>query len=561
MGIDINSIFKNIDDNITIHVVTKNFSNCECSEYFRQYKGEKNYINTNEKIKSIISKILLSIGENIPDISELINTCFDLKSGLIGLKLISFFCKLFGTLEHQSHESKHLDPIILEEGEILPQYINQLISLSKDIVKPRIIVILKDENLDHAKELLSGCPHNTNLNLIYSVEKSTVYKIINCGAENPNEFLDAFSRSCLSTCSQTKSDVLYNEEWAENSLIRTYGPEILRIRSKLLYSDKTLIRNELNNTITNIKNTLVSSSNNQKILLAFECMLKLFRVFCNDGGYCDMQDSLSIAKELNSDILLAHVYRNANFLAQYSLNEQIQLMNLACKIFNDNGMIDHAISCKNNMIVRQFYTNDISVQNFIDLQNEANNKVPGLLGLSHINNNTGASLMTKGYYEEAVEAFDKALNYAFRPERCVQNAAILSNRLVAKSCCYYEIEERELLRTLERIISNTELLNLPFLSARYVLNIIAVALNQNFDFGIHLLNRFPVIELIQNSLDTNPLGSGQLLLQMEILDAKYRRLNMSDKCYATKSIIPAQGIRGDFIRQTGYNPCSFSMWF
>ena len=189
-------------------------------------------------------------------------------------------------------------------------------------------------------------------------------------------------------------------------------------------------------------------------------MLKLFRVFCNDGGYCDMQDALSIAKELNNDILLAHVYRNANFLTEYSLNEQIQLMDHAYKIFNDNGMTDHAISCKNNMIVRQFYTNDIIIQNFIDLQEEANNKVPGLVGLSHIHNNTGASLLTKGYYEEAIDAFDKALNYTFRPERCVQNAAILSNRLVAKSCCYYRIEERELFRTLERIISNDELLKL-----------------------------------------------------------------------------------------------------
>lgn len=561
MDIDVNSIFKNFDDNITIHVVTKNFANCECSEYFRQYKGEKNYINTNEKIKSTISRILLTIGENIPDIAELISICFELKSGLIGAKVISIFSKLFGALEHQSNESKHLDPIILEEGEILPKYIDQLISLNKDIVRPRIIVILKDENLDRAKKLLSGCPHNTNLNLIHNVKKSTIYKIINCGAENPDEFLDAFSRSCLSTCSQTSSSVLYNEAWAENSLIRTYGPEILRIRSKLLYSDKTLMRKELNNVITNVKNTVVSSSDNHKIILAFECMLKLFRVFCNDGGYHDMQDALSIAKELNSDILLAHVYRNANFLTEYSLNEQIEFMDLAGKIFNDNGMIDHAISCKNNSIVRQFYTDDISVQKFIDLQQEAQNKVPGLVGISHIHNNAGASLITKGYYEEAIDTLDEAIKYAARPERCVQNAAISSNRLIAKSCCYYDIEERELLRTLEKIIRNPELLNLPFLSARYVLNIIAVALNKDFDFGIDLLNRFPIIKLIQNSLDTHPLGSGQLLLQMGVLDSKHSRLNMLEKCYAPKNIIPAQGIRGDFIKRTGYNPCSFSMWF
>ena len=561
MSIDTSRIFKDIDNNITIHIVTKNFSNHECADYLRQYKGKKNYINTNEKIKSAIFKIILSIGENIPDIAELISMCFDSKSCLLVPKLVSNFSKLFGTLEHQANEENHLDPIILEEGEILPKYINQLISLNKDIVRPRIIVILKDENLNRAKELLSGCPHNTNLNLIYSVEKSVTYKIINCGAENPDEFLDAFSRSCLSTCSKTKFDALYNKEWAENSLVRTYGPEILRIRSKLLYSDKTLVRNDLNSDISNVKNTYVSSNNDYKILLAFECMLKLFRVFCNDGGYTDMQDALSIAKELDNEILLAHVYRNASFLTEYSLNDQIQLMDCARKIFMDNGMVDHAICCKNNMIVRQFYTNDISITDFIELQNDALNKVPGLVGLSHIHNNTGASLMTKGYYEEAIEAFDMAGNYAFRPERCVQNAAILSNKLVAKACCHYEIEERILLRTLEKILNNTELLNLPFLSARYALNVIAVALNQNFDLGIDLLNSFSVIDLIQNSLNTNPLGSGQLLLQMGTLDKKYSKLNMLENCHITKKIIPAQGIRADFIKQTGYNPCSFSMWF
>ena len=561
MDIDVSRIFKNIDNNITIHVITKNFSNNECSEYIRQYKNERNYINTNEKIKSAISKILLSLGENIPNATELVSLCFESKSYLIVPKLISSFSKLFGILEHQANEQKHLDPIILEEGEILPQYINQLVSLNKDIVRPRIIVILKDENLSRAKNLLSGCPHNTNLNLIYSVENRVVCKIINCGAENPDGFLDAFSKSCLSTCSRTKSDVLYNEEWAGNSLVRVYGPEILRIRSKILYSDKTLVKNDLNKDIFNIKNTCASSNNNHKILLAFECMLKLFRVFCNDGGYKDMQDAFSIAKELNNKILLAHVYRNASFLTEYSLDEQIQLMDYAREIFSNNGMIDHAICCKNNMIVRQFYTNNLSINDFFELQNDALNKVPGLVGLSHIHNNTGAALMTKGYYEEAIDTFNIAEKYALQPERCVQNAAISSNKLVAKACCYYEVEEQTLLRNLEKILNNNELLNLPFLSARYVLNIVAIALNQNFDFGMHLINSFPVIDLVQKSLNTNPLGSGQLLLQIGMLEKKHHKLTVLEKLCISNKIIPAQGIREDFIRRTGYNPCSFSMWF
>lgn len=172
-----------------------------------------------------------------------------------------------------------------------------------------------------------------------------------------------------------------------------------------------------------------------KLLRSFECILKLFRVFCNDGGQKDINDALSLAQDLNNDILLAHVYRNSFFLNQFSFSQRLQLLDEAYDIFLKNKMEDHAIYCKNNKLVRQFDTNNVSVYDFLSLQEEAVHNVPGMVGMSHIYNNVGVSLLINGYPDGAIEHFNKGLDYAFRPERCIQKVALLTNRAIANSYC------------------------------------------------------------------------------------------------------------------------------
>lgn len=558
--IDVRDYFKEQEESFTIYVVEQRFAVGIGSEYFKSFRGKTNYIDTNTKINERLYRILKTIMKNVPNIAELIKICFNMNSPVGLIELISMLTKLFSANEHQAAGVEVVDPIIIQEGEVLQKHINQMIALHQSsILKPTIIIILKDNNFERAKEVLSKCPHNTNLKLIRNSGESELYKVVNTGADNIDEFIKAFSEQCFSTCSNTKRNILYNEEWANNSEVRLYVPTILQFRTDMLFRDKTTLRKDLNNYIDKISSTNKIAPN--QLLLSFECILKLFRVFCNDGGQKDILDALNIATELESDILKAHVFRNAYFLDGYSFEEKIQMMSSAYAIFKENGMEDHAIYCKNNELVRQFDTDSVSVYDFLNLQEEAINNVPGLVGMSHILNNAGAALLTNGYPDRSIEYFNKGLDYAYRPERCVQKVALLSNRAIAKSYCYNQIDEVELHMIMKLIFDNKEMLNLPFLSARYALNIVALGYQNNKVCGVELLKNYPVKDLIQSSLNNNILGSGQLLLQIGLLESKYGNINDFHEIIAPSQILSAKGIRKEFIEKTTFNPCSFSTWF
>jgi len=559
---DIREFFKETDSAFTIYVVEQRFVVGRGADYFRSFKGKVNYIDTNEVIKKRTTGILSKITKHIPSLTELIGICFGKSNPVSVLEIISTLSKLFSVNEHQAAGPDVIDPIIIQEGKILPKYINQIVALHKtSILRPVIIILLKDNDFDRAIQLLSGCPHNTQVKMIRNSGETENYKVINCGAENIDEFLDAFSYQCFSTCSQTKRNILYNEEWADNSQTKLYGPSIMQVRTNLLFRDKTLVREDLNNLIEDVALRVSDCDYDQKLLKAFECILRIFRVFCNDGGKEDMDEAWKIARSLNNEILLAHVYRNAYFFDKFSFAEKIQMMEQASNIFSQNGMEDHAIYCKNNSLVRQFDTDRVSVYDFLALQEQAIHNVPGLVGMSHILNNVGAALLTNGYPDEAIEYFDKGIDYAFRPERSIQKIAILSNKVIAKSYCFNHIEEHELKKIMNLIFENKEVLNLPFLSARYALNVVAVGYSENIELGKELLNLYPVQKLIQHSLEDNILGSGQLLLQLQVLAKKYNQPYLSNMCNKPPKILEAKGCRKDFIIKNSFNPCSFSTWF
>lgn len=560
---DIKVFFKESENVFTIYVVEQLFAVERGAEYFQSYRGKPNYIDTNTNMKKRIGSILAKINKHIPNTTELIKSCFGITSPLGLLDVVTILSKLFCVNEHQAAGPDVIDPIIIQEGEIAAKYINQIIALHKSsILRPTIIILLKDNNFERAKKLLAGCPHNTHIKMIKNSGETELYKVVNCGVENPDDFLDAFARQCFSTCSNTKRDILCNEEWAENSFLKLYSPQILRLRTNLLFRDKTLSKADIDKLITELETIEYDGSEyNHKLLRSFECILKLLRVFCNDGGTQDINDAFIIAQELNNEILLAHVYRNAYFFKNISFSEKLSLMDKAYNIFSTNGLMDHAIYSKNNKLVRQFDTDNVSVYDFLSLQEEAIYNVPGLVGMSHILNNTGAALLATGHPDQAIEYFNKGLDYAYRPERSIQKIALLSNRLIAKAYCFDQIKESELKLIMNQIFDNKEVLNLPFLSARYALNVVSVGFNQSPQLGHELLKQYPVDKLIQTSLNNHRLGSGQLLLQVDTLTEKYGEIELLSNLHRSEHFLEAMGIRKDFIVKSTYNPCSFSTWF
>ncbi len=75
------------------------------------------------------------------------------------------------------------------------------------------------------------------------------------------------------------------------------------------------------------------------------------------------------------------------------------------------------------------------------------------------------------------------------------------------------------------------------------------------------MSQYPIETLIKNSLSDNVLGSGQLLLQVDLLKQKYNNIDLLSNFKTNQKILPAMGIRKGFIEKTTYNPCSFSTWF
>jgi len=92
---DIRDFFKETDSAFTIYVVEQRFVVGRGADYFREFKGKVNYIDTNEIIKKRTSGILSKITKRIPNLTELVEICFGKRNPMTILEIISTLSKLF----------------------------------------------------------------------------------------------------------------------------------------------------------------------------------------------------------------------------------------------------------------------------------------------------------------------------------------------------------------------------------------------------------------------------------------------------------------------------------
>ncbi len=559
---DIKSFFKEDSCGFTIYVVEQKFAIGRGLDYFKSYRGKSNYIDTDAIAKNRIHKIYSWIEKRIPSIANLINISFN-KFSSVGLaEMVVALNKLFGSQEHQAAGPEVIDPIIIQEGKVIKKYITKLINLHKDsFLAPTIIILLKDNNFERAKELLCECPNGTRVKFIRNNGQSEIYKIVNTGAENINDFINSFAEQCFSTCSKTKHDILLNKEWSENSIVKLYSPRLLKYRANLLCDEKKEIKGYLDEFIVQLENHNALLESENVLIKNFLCIAKLYRVFCNDSGKTDMHDAYNIAKELDNQLLLAYVFKYAYFFENKSLDEQNQMLTQAYKIFVQNNMADNAIYCKNNMLIRQFDYGNIYAQQFSDMLGEAISDVPGLVGMSHIYNNTGIAYMMSAKPDYALELFDKGLEYANSIDRQVQYFAILCNKLIAKSYYGVHIEFSDIKYIFTQIFDGMVRNNqLPFISARYVMNLFIIAIKENKDWGKELLQQYDIISLFNNGLSSNTMGNGQLLKQLNYVEKKLPEYDIKGQCHLPSRVIEVTGRRKEFIEDTGLNPFYFFTW-
>lgn len=547
-------------EGFTIYVVEQKFALNRGREYFNQFISNEHFINSNNKIEKHLKKILRGIQKKIPDVAELTKSVLSTKtepspSGMVDV--VISLSKLFTITQHQAVGSKEIAPIIVEEINISSNYIAQLVSLYKEsIIRPVIIIILKDDNFQRAKELLVKCPHNTNVKFIRNNGDTKICKIINTGVDNITDFIAAFSTQCFSTCSKTNRQILLNSEFEEKNLINQLSPHFFKIRTNLLYDEKPEAITDINYVINRVSMAR-TTSNNTILLNSLELMAKLNRIYCNDAGSTDIKDILTLSKELDIELLKAHVYRFAQFIPDITRDRQKELLQEARNIFQENNVADHAIYCQNNFLVHSFYTNRINTRQFLELQQQALTDVPGLIGMSIILNNAGVAYLYNRDFSNAIFFLKKGLDYA--KERIVQKIGIQSNLLIAKACSYTKIEENEIRILFEMVLANFSKDYLSFIAANYIINLLVMALEQHYTLGKEIFNNTKVRSIISSALTNNILGSGSLTQQLIVVQSRFPEIDFSI-FPMPREISPISGIRAEFILEKGYNPAIFNAW-
>lgn len=554
-------LFSEHIETFTIYVVERKFTLNRGREFFKKYSDKEHFISDDDKLKKHLSKILSWIQKKIPDVATLTKNVITVKttpstSGIVDI--ITSLNKLFTVTEHQAVGPEVIDPIIIDELNISPKYIAELVSLYKEsIIQPAIIIILKDNDFERAKKLLSNCPHNTNVKFIRNNGESVIYKIINSGAENIDDFVDAFSRQCFSTCSKTDRNILLNSNWGEENFIKSITPYFFKVRTNLLYDEKEEALTDVNYILNRIIMERSIPNNNSSILSSLEIIAKLNRIYCCDQSGSDILDALELQRSLDIDLVKAYIYRFAHFIPGIDRNRQKELLLEATQIFEDNNVADHAMYCENNYLVHSFYSNRVQAREFRDLQQRAVYEVPGMVGMSIIFNNVGVAYLYNREYSEALTYFRKGIDYS--KERMVQRIGLQSNILITKASAYEKIDEKEIRIFLETVLANFSSRYLPFIAANYIMNILAIALEQHNELGKEIFHNPKVQNIISSALKNNTLGSGSLIRQIIKMQSKFTELDLS---IYTKpvNVSSISGTREEFIMEKGYNPIIFNAW-
>jgi hypothetical protein len=270
---EIGSIFRPDTNVFTVFIVEQRFVVGRGHEYFKAFINTPNLFDSDEKTKKFIRSIIGKIEKNVAPVSRLISTIAMPFNITTILDIVTALCKVFTVTEHQAAGPNVIDPIIIQEGTITNEFLARLINLHKDsILQPSIIILLKDNDFERAKNILSGCPDGIYVKMIRNSGEEEIHKIINCGAENINAFINSYAEQSYSTCSKTKRDILLNPDWADNPIISKYSPLLFHYRSKLLFDQKDEIKNDLSDTINNIFVYKADSEKNENILKALNVL-------------------------------------------------------------------------------------------------------------------------------------------------------------------------------------------------------------------------------------------------------------------------------------------------
>lgn len=561
---DIEAEFVDNENDVFIFIVDQSFSVKRGAQYFKKYEGSEHFINTDIKAYRHKSKILNWIFRKMPNITKQFERLFDISNerSLSVTDMIISIASVFFAEDHIAADPKALDPIIFQEGAVTKSNYSEIISLYNGCPRhPVIIIILKDDNISRVDDILSQCPDGLAFKIIRNIAKDGVIKyVINKGANNADEFLDAYVAQSFYTCSNTKRELIINNSWAQNALINKFTPDFLRIRSNLICDRKSIVLKDINEIIISLESVSLDSFTDIRVRDILLGIARLYRVFAVDYAGDDIEKVLLLAKENKSELLAALAGKYC-YLLGYKIETQKDMLNNSYNVFKKNRMIDNAVYCRNNSLVLSFETNQIEVENFRELIGEAVCEVPGLVGMSHIYNNLALAELMTGNLENANNAFSHGIEYAKRQDRIVQRIGIEMNCMLAKSYYKESIAEKDILRILKQIEDGMCKRDvLPFISARYILNMLVIALRENVEMFYGIYNAHPEYEkYIKDGMVSNLIGQTQISLQLEYIKRNTSYI-FDNSSLNLHTVNPIQGRRNEMICKEGLNPFYFCVW-
>ncbi len=549
-------------DTFSVTVVTNHFYIATGREYFKSIKNKQCHICNNVDAIAFLEPIIQWISKNIPDISKLFDSL--LNGGKMNLaNAISVLSKLFSPETHTAVGPNIIDPIIIYEANVSVKQIEKIVSLHKNcFFKPLIIIVLRDNDIERAKKILSNCPNNIIVRLIGNNCRCEDYRIINTGADNIDDFIDAYSRQSFSTCSNTKKNIIFNSKYMDNPILNDLTAPILKVRSDFLEDKKDyMVKEQIDSIFLRILSFELetsSNSNDHKLLQCFKCMALLFNIYCTDKGN-GLNEAFNLATQLDNDILKAHVYRFSHY-SNVSMNEKENLYAQAIDIFRKNQISDHAAYCENNKLVLSYYTDHVSSKTFNELLIRAQEEVPGLVGMPIIASNTGTAYLYNANFEQAIDIYNKYIPVAV--DQKSQQFGMKCNKEIARALNNDKVDEETLLRLKNSILYSFGDSNIPFITANLLANLVGIAVLQK------QMNVIPEIldnntrTIFHKALFDYKLGTGSLVYQLNVLNKKSNNCYPIDEIcqHLPKSTSVIQGKRKAFIETWGLNPTIHNAW-
>lgn len=141
----------------------------------------------------------------------------------------------------------------------------------------------------------------------------------------------------------------------------------------------------------------------------------------------------------------------------------------------------------------------------------------------------------------------------------VQKIGLQSNMLITKACAYEKIEDKEIRIVLDAVLANFSKEYLPFIAANYIMNLLAIALQQHYELGKMILQNAKAQSILSSALVDNTLGSGSLTQQIIKIQSFFPEIDFSI-FPMPHHVSPISGVRAEFILERGYNSAIFNAW-